>query len=213
METFSEQFERYTGSEQYAKFIATLRGQCRADGRLMYWQEKLISDFFSTKGALAPASLHEVIDLFGVKPLSVDLGHLAADGIQIVRSSVIREFRSINQAASGGSHLTVFEVEISPNPESVVCNVVDGSGPHDDCAMAQELLGAFEKGISFFINEKKTESKCFLGFTVRLLSYVRHNPEFKPSKHQAAIYFLLHDLLSETLTGREVHAKLVGVPL
>jgi hypothetical protein len=212
MESFLTQFADYAGPERFAKFVAVLRAQSRVEKRLFYWQEQLLAEFATAKELHAPRSLAEVIALFAAPPRSIDLGESTAR-IPLLRSSVFRQFRSIEQNASAGSHVTVFEVEIDPVPRSTSCSITDGAGPHESAAVAVELLDALEQGITRFVADHQTRGNWFDGFSVQLLSYVHNGHDFKPSKHQVAIAFLLHDLLSETLTRRTVPAKTVGIPL
>ena len=211
MESFIAQFERYAGAERYAKFMGTLRGQCRVEKRLMYWQEQLLSEFAASIERPALRSLADVVALFAVEPRQVNLG--AFDGaIPIVGVPVVREFRSVKQNASGGSHVTVFEVQIGPS-HTTECNLIDCAAPHDEYAVAEEIMDALERGVSRFVADSNDTGIYVSGFDIRLLSYVHNSIDFKPSKHQMAIHFLLQDLFSETRTGRHVSAKLVGIPL
>jgi hypothetical protein len=212
MQSFLEQFAEYAGAERFAKFVSALRAQPRIERRLMYWQEQLLAEFATAKELHAPQSLAEVVALFAAPPRSVDLGESNAR-IPLLRSSVFREFRSIAQNASGGSHVTLFEIEIDPHPGSISCNLTDGAGPHESAEVAVQLLDALEQGVTRFVADHQTRGNWFDGFSVQVLSYVHNGAEFKASKHQAAIAFVLHDLLSETLTGRRVPAKMVGIPL
>jgi hypothetical protein len=159
-----------------------------------------------------PQNLDEVISLFAVKPRTIELG-IVSDRLNLVESPISREFRSVKQHASGGSHVTVFEVTFHPEPSSSFCVVEDCAGPHDDSSIAAAIIESFAQGVSRFQVDCKERGQLFKGFRIQLTSYVYNSTDFKPSKHQMAMYFILKDILSETLTGRTVPAKLVGIPL
>ncbi|SFF71023.1 hypothetical protein SAMN05518865_103346 [Duganella sp. CF458] len=212
MDSFIAEFERFAGAERFAKFVMALRGQARAENRLMYWQEALLREFCSASELSAPQSLDEVVSLFAVKPMTIELG-IVSDRLNLVESPISREFRSVKQHASGGSHVTVFEVKFHPEPSSSFCAIEDRAGPHDDSSVATEIIESFAQAVSRFQADCKERGQCFKGFRIQLTSYVYGSTDFKPLKHQMGMYFLLKDILSETLTGRTVQAKLVGIPL
>jgi hypothetical protein len=212
MDSFITQFECFVGAERFAKFVTTVRGQARSAKRLMYWQESLLRDFCAAHEFPVPQSLDEVISLFAVKPVIIELGN-DSDRLNLVESPISREFRSVKQHASGGSHVTVFEVTFHPEPSSSLCSIEDWAGPHDESFVATAILESFEKGVSKFLTDCKARNQFFKGFRIRLTSYVYSSTDFKPLKHQLGMHFLLNDILSETLTGRNVQAKLVGIPL
>lgn len=212
MDSFITQFESYVGAERYARFIAALRGQARIEGRLLYWQEALLKQFCEASELPVPQSLDGVISLFAVSPITIELGNVN-DRLRIVERVICREFRSIKQHASGGSHVTVFEVMIAPVPGSSLCVIEDWAGPHEDPSVAALIMEAFAQGVSRFLDACKERGHLFTGFRIQLTSYVYNISDFKPLKHQLGMYFLLKDIFSETLTGRTVQAKLVGIPL
>jgi len=212
MDGFIPQFETYVGAERYTKFIATLRSQARFEGRLLYWQEALLKQFCEANGLAMPQSLDDVISLFAVSPITIKLDDVI-DGVKLVELAVSREFRSIKQHASGGSHVTVFEVTITPVPGSSLCVIEDWAGPHEDPSVATSIMEAFAQGVARFLDDCKKRGHLFMGFSIRLTSYLYNSTDFKPLKHQMGMYFLMKDILSETLTGRTVQAKLVGIPL
>lgn len=212
MDNFAKQFELFARSARYEKFIATLRHQFRSSGRLFFWQEKLIADFFAANNMPKPASLADLVGLFSNPSTSFELGNVG-QAIQLTQISLLREFRSIKQHASGGSHLTVFEIEVSPNEDTGLCTLIDRAGPHEHPTVAEEILAAFANGIHHLSEQYKCLGKHFLGFNVTLLSYIYSESEFRPNKYEAAFYFLLKDILSESLTNRKVPRKLVGIPL
>ena len=189
-----------------------MRGQARIEKRLLYWQEALLTEFSGATGLPAPNSLDETIALFCVKPTTLACAG-TGERMKLVEEPVVREFRSIKQNASGGSHVTVFEVRMSPGSNAALCMIEDMAGPHEDISVATVIMESLAQGVSSFLADQQERGNCISGFNVQLLSYVYNSTDFKPSKHQLGMHFLLRDLLSETLTGRLVRAKLVGIPL
>lgn len=212
MNELLSEFEKYCGVERYQKFVSTLASQSKQSKRLMFWQEELLRDFSAHSGKNFPQNLADVLALYCHAPIKVAISSAASSGCLVV-NPVFREFRSMNQMASGGSYLTVFTVIISPNPEPDFIHIRDMAGPHERPEVARDLLKAMAEGVDGFFQNRLKAGEPILGIIVELQHYEDHLSDMKPWKYAPAISFILEDILREAKFDKVLPVKLAGIPL
>jgi hypothetical protein len=204
--------EEHCGSERFQKFVAVLKGQSKTSGRLLFWQEQLLKDFAAGTGKEAPGDLEGVLNLFRRPSIAVPCPSATAS-LAFPTFSAIRQFTSINQLASGGSHVTDFVVRIVRHDERDACEVADRSAPNEREDVADQILLALSEGLIRFLEKQRVGGRSVRAFRVELLGYQGHETDLKPYKFSPALCFVLEDLLCETSAGRELPQKLVGIPI
>ena len=202
----------YCGKERFAKFVTTLRGQCRADGRLLYWQEKLLRDFSEETEVRVAADLDGILDLFRQDSVAVPM-QSHAGAVSFPSFEAVRHFSSRNQMASGGSHLTDFVVKIRSHTVAGTCLFQDKTFPHSRPEIVPSLLGSLSEGAMKFIYDQASCLTPVGGVDIELLEFADNATDLKPHKYAAAIYFVLGDLFMEHQANRQIHRKLIGVPI
>ncbi|MES2570227.1 MAG: hypothetical protein V4710_09265 [Verrucomicrobiota bacterium] len=206
-----QQFASFCGKQRYAKFLDALRTSARTQGRLMFWQEQELQRFVATTGQLIPQNYEELSRLYCSSDRYISSNnHHESPCIMRFAHPVFRYFHSVNQAASGGSHVTVFTVQISSEALGYAAVIRDECAPDEDSQARELVLDELQHGANdFFVSHDLTgDSLC-----ISLVEFVNHEIDLKPYKFRRAIQFILEDLLCEQQCNRYVPKKTVGIPL
>jgi hypothetical protein len=214
MHSIVAKLSSYLGEEKFAKLMNTLKGQCQADGRLLFWQEKLLSEFIRDTGSEIPLELSGILALFRVPAVEVDVDSEPEGNLELQLSSpLFRHFRWVKPNASGGSHTTVFSVELSSNNNTNKIEVLDRVSPHDQPQTVSALMAQIAKGALEFTEDQRSLGVNIHGLQIALLDFVYDPTDLKPYKYCIAMRFILEDLLCELRANRNITTKLLGVPI
>jgi len=209
-----QHFASYCGEEKYTKFLQVLRSSARNQGRLMYWQEEVLRDFTAETGQHIPSDYDELVRMYSSRDrvVSLDISHDTPSHLRFSQRAV-RQFHSVNQAASGGSHVTIFTVRFSSEYLPPTAVVRDECSPDDNPSALEAVLDELQRGVESFVREKSSQNIPVHSLRIGLLDFTFHEVDFKPHKYARAIQFVLEDLLCEQQCNRFVPTKMLGIPL
>jgi hypothetical protein len=207
-------FKNYCGQDVFKNFLSSLRGQARVNSRLLDWQERLLANFEAKSGTKLPDDLDGILTLFRQTPVIFTIPYEGSEWAEgLVEQRVVRKFHSVNQMASGGSHVTIFSVSIGPSDDPNTFYVADMTYPGDGIEIVPTLMDQLSKGIKNFIQVQRDKSWRVRAFCIELLDFVFHDVDIKPYKYATAIQFVLEELLCESRSKRFIEWKLVGIPV
>ena len=209
-----KELAEYCGEERYKKFLDALGGGAKRNGRLFYWQEKLLDDFNASLGTSIPTDLEGLLAHYRCPSVILDVDPSAGmESVLKFEKSCSRTFRWENRYASGGSQATIFTLEMMPKNSRLNIEISDRAAPHADRNTASRLIEEIANGVRSFMSEQKNEGGHVLGFDVLLRWYAYDEIDLKPHKYASATKFILEDLLCEQSFGRFIQTKIVGVPV